>query len=246
MTAGRRATRASGIPPIRLRARRSSPPCARPATVRTAVGCAALIVGPWRAGLRIHEALALAKADLVSAAAPCSCVAGRVDAGARSAWTRGVGPSCIPGSRGVSSVPSDRCSACLQGDLRASVVNAGARTGLRRTAVAAGVRRRFAPRQLRHAHAVELVRERVPLIVTQRQVGDSNLGITSVYLQGVANAEIIDTVQPPRADDPGQRVGSPLNPDRASRWSSRQAALTRRAAEYRSHAEAAARRRLGA
>jgi hypothetical protein len=34
----------------------------------------------------------------------------------------------------------------------------------------------------------------VPLIVIQRQLGHSNLGITSVYLRGVDNAEIIETV----------------------------------------------------
>ena len=61
--------------------------------------------------------------------------------------------------------------------------SAAARADLRRTAVAAGVRRRFAPHQLRHAHAVELAREGVPLIVIQRQLGHSNLGITSIYLQ---------------------------------------------------------------
>jgi integrase/recombinase XerD len=56
------------------------------------------------------------------------------------------------------------------------------------------VRRRFAPHQLRHAHAVEMAREGVPLVVIQRQLGHANLGITSVYLQGIDNAEIIDTV----------------------------------------------------
>ena len=72
--------------------------------------------------------------------------------------------------------------------------SAAARTHLRDTAVAAGVRRRFAPHQLRHAHAVEMAREGVPLVVIQRQLGHSNLGITSVYLQGIDNAEIIETV----------------------------------------------------
>ena len=72
--------------------------------------------------------------------------------------------------------------------------SAAARADLRRTAVKAGVRRRFAPHQLRHAHAVELAREGVPLIVIQRQLGHSNLGITSVYLQGIDSAEIIETV----------------------------------------------------
>ena len=52
----------------------------------------------------------------------------------------------------------------------------------------------FAPHQLRHAHAVEMAREGVPLIVIQRQLGHSNLRITSIYLQGMDNAEIIDTV----------------------------------------------------
>ena len=56
---------------------------------------------------------------------------------------------------------------------------AAARAELRRTAAAAGVRRRFAPHQLRHAHAVEMAREGVPLVVIQRQLGHSNLGIRS-------------------------------------------------------------------
>jgi site-specific recombinase XerD len=77
--------------------------------------------------------------------------------------------------------------------------SAAARAELRQTAVAAGVHRRFAPHQLRHAHAVEMAREGVPLIVIQRQLGHSNLGITSVYLQGIDNAEIIETVHARRA-----------------------------------------------
>jgi integrase/recombinase XerD len=77
--------------------------------------------------------------------------------------------------------------------------SAAARDELRSTAVAAGVRRRLAPRQLRHAHAVEMAHEGVPVIVIQRQLGHSNLGITSVYLQGIDNAEMIDTVHARRA-----------------------------------------------
>ena len=76
---------------------------------------------------------------------------------------------------------------------------AAARAELRRTAAAAGVRRRFAPHQLRQAHAVEMAREGVPLIVTQRQLGHSNLGSTSAYLQGIDSCEIIETVHARRA-----------------------------------------------
>ena len=39
----------------------------------------------------------------------------------------------------------------------------------------------------------------VPLIVIPRQLGHSNLGITSVYLQGIDNAEINETVHARRA-----------------------------------------------
>ena len=70
---------------------------------------------------------------------------------------------------------------------------------LRRLAVQAGVRRRFAPHQLRHAHAVELAREGVPLNVIQRQLGHANLGVTSIYLQGIDSAEIVETVHGRRA-----------------------------------------------
>jgi site-specific recombinase XerD len=69
-----------------------------------------------------------------------------------------------------------------------------ARKQLRRTAEAAGVRRRFAPHQLGQAHAVELAHEGVPLVVIQRQLGHCNLGVTSIYLQGIDSSEIIETV----------------------------------------------------
>ncbi|HEY3020468.1 MAG TPA: site-specific integrase [Solirubrobacteraceae bacterium] len=54
--------------------------------------------------------------------------------------------------------------------------------------------RPWAPHQLRHAYAVEMAREGVSLNVIQRQLGHANLGITSVYLEGIDNAEIIDAV----------------------------------------------------
>jgi integrase/recombinase XerD len=44
-----------------------------------------------------------------------------------------------------------------------------------------------------------MAREGVPLIVIQRQLGHTNLGITSIYLQGIDNTEIIDTVPARRA-----------------------------------------------
>jgi hypothetical protein len=70
---------------------------------------------------------------------------------------------------------------------------------LRGLARKAGVRRRFAPHQLRHAHALELAREGVPLNIIQRQLGHANLGTTSIYLQGIDPEEIIAAVRRRRA-----------------------------------------------
>ena len=53
-----------------------------------------------------------------------------------------------------------------------------------------------------------MAREGVPVIVIQRQLGHSNLGITSIYLQGIDNAEIIDAVHARRA--PMVRVSASL------------------------------------
>jgi integrase/recombinase XerD len=44
-----------------------------------------------------------------------------------------------------------------------------------------------------------MAREGVPLIVIQRRLGHSNLGITSIYLQGIDSGEIIETVHARRA-----------------------------------------------
>ena len=73
------------------------------------------------------------------------------------------------------------------------------RAELRRYALAAGVRRRLAPHQLRHAHAVELAREGVPLPVIQRQLGHSYVSTTSVYVQGINTEEVISAIHARRA-----------------------------------------------
>jgi site-specific recombinase XerD len=155
-----------------------------------------LIVILWRAGLRIQEALALAEADLDQRRG--ALLVRRGKGGRR----REVGMDAWgweelqPWLELRLRLPVGPLLCVINGATRGRHwSSAAARADLRRTAVTAGVRRRFAPHQLRHAHAVEMAREGVPLIVIQRQLGHSNLGITSVYLQGIDNAEIIETVR---------------------------------------------------
>lgn len=75
---------------------------------------------------------------------------------------------------------------------------ASVRSEFRRVAARAGVWRRFAPQQLRHAHALELAREGVSLNIIQRQLGHPNLGTTSIYLQGIDPEEIITAARAAR------------------------------------------------
>ena len=51
------------------------------------------------------------------------------------------------------------------------------------------------PNRLRHAHAVELAREGVAVNIIQRQLGHTDLGTASTYLQGIDPSEIIDAVR---------------------------------------------------
>jgi integrase/recombinase XerD len=55
-----------------------------------------------------------------------------------------------------------------------------------------------------------MAREGVPLNVIQRQLGHINLGVASIYLQGIDSVEIIDTVDARRP--PVVPVDSTLRP----------------------------------
>src|SRR3954454_3134423 len=160
----------------------------------------ALIVVLWHAGLRIHEALSLNEPDLNRRRGSLLVRRGK------GGWRREVGmdewawEQLQPWLDLRLELPIGPLFCVITGPTRGRARSpAAARADLRRTAAAAGVRRRFAPHQLRHAHAVEMAHEGVPLIVIQRQLGHSNLGITSIYLQGIDNAEIIEAVHARRA-----------------------------------------------
>jgi len=154
-----------------------------------------LIVILWRAGLRIQEALALAEADLDQRRGALLVRRGKGGRRREVGMDRWGWEELQSWLEMRVELPVGPLFCVINGPTRGRHwSSAAARADLRKTAVKAGVRRRFAPHQLRHAHAVELAREGVPLIVIQRQLGHSNLGITSVYLQGIDNAEIIETV----------------------------------------------------
>jgi hypothetical protein len=108
--------------------------------------------------------------------------------------------AAAPLARGAAELPVGPLFCIIDGRTRGRAwAPPAVRTEFRCVAARAGVRRRFAPHQLRHAHALELAREGVPLNIIQRQLGHMNLGTTSIYLQGIDPEEIIIAVRTRRA-----------------------------------------------
>lgn len=160
----------------------------------------ALIVVLWRAGLRISEALALAETDLDARRGAVLVRHGKGDKRREVGMDTWAWGQLDAWHQARAQFPVGTFFCVIHG------LTAGrpwepssVRRQFQRTAATAGVRRRFAPHQLRHAHAVEMAREGVPLVVIQRQLGHANLGVTSIYLQGIDNSEIIDTVHARRS-----------------------------------------------
>jgi site-specific recombinase XerD len=154
-----------------------------------------LIVVLWRAGLRISEALNLAEADLDSGRGALLVRHGKGSKRRESGMDDWGWEQLRPWLEQRGMMPVGPLFCVVNGPTRGRPWSrSAAREQLRRLAVAAGVRRRFAPHQLRHAHAVEMAREGVTLNVIQRQLGHADLGVTSVYLQGIDNTEVISTI----------------------------------------------------
>jgi site-specific recombinase XerD len=156
----------------------------------------AMIVVLWRAGLRIHAALALAEHDLDTRRGSLLVRHGK-GGGRREVGMDDWGwEELRPWLSARAELPVGPLFCVIDGPTRGRPWSGAAvRTEFRQVAARAGVRRRFAPHQLRHAHALELAREGVALNIIQRQFGHSNLGTTSIYLQGIDPEEIITAVR---------------------------------------------------
>jgi site-specific recombinase XerD len=155
----------------------------------------ALIVLLWRAGLRISEALTLQENDLDRSRGAVLVRRGKGGKRREVGMDRWAWEQLDPRLEIRRQLPIGALLCVIHGPTAGRRWEpSAARKQLHHAAAEAGVRRRFAPHQLRHAHAVEMAHEGVPLVVIQRQLGHANLGITSIYLQGIDSSEIISTV----------------------------------------------------
>jgi site-specific recombinase XerD len=159
-----------------------------------------LVVVLWRAGLRIQEALALTETDLDERRGSVLVRHGKGDRRREvgmDAWAWSVLADWLPDRR---ELPVGPLFCVINGPTRGRAWSASAvRVELRHLAATAGVRRRLAPHQLRHAHAVELLHEGIALPLIQRQLGHAHLSTTGTYLQGISTQEIIDAVHSRKA-----------------------------------------------
>jgi site-specific recombinase XerD len=159
-----------------------------------------VIVVLWRAGLRIQEALALTETDLDQRRGAVLVRHGKNDKRREVGMDAWAWSTLAPWITERSKLPVGPLFCVLDGPTRGPAWSASAvRAELRRVALDAGVRRQFAPHQLRHAHAVELLHEGIPLPLIQRQLGHAYLSTTGTYLQGIDSEEIITTIHGRRA-----------------------------------------------
>ena len=151
----------------------------------------------WRGGLRISEALALNETDIDERRGSLLIRHGKGDKHREAGMDQFGFEQLAAWLAHRVALPPGPLFCVIDGSTRGRRWSAtAARAELRALAVDAGVRRRFAPHQLRHAHAVELAREGVAINIIQRQLGQhTDLGTTSTYLQGIDPSEIIDAVR---------------------------------------------------
>jgi site-specific recombinase XerD len=160
----------------------------------------AVMVVLWRGGLRVQEALELTESDLDESRGSVLVRHGKGGKRREIGMDDWGWEHLRPWLDDRVQLPVGPLLCVIDGPTRGRTWSSAAvRSEFRKHAADAGVRRRFAPHQLRHAHALELAREGVPLNIIQRQLGHTNLGTTSIYLQGIDTEEIIATVHARKA-----------------------------------------------
>jgi site-specific recombinase XerD len=170
----------------------------------------ALIVLLWRAGLRISEALALQESDLDASRGAVLVRRGKGGKRREAGMDRWAWDQLDPWLEIRQGLPIGAVLCVIHGPAAGRHWEASAaRKQLHHAAASAGIRRRFAPHQLRHALAVEMAHEGVPLVVIQRRLGHANLGITSIYLQGIGST---GPGWPTRPRTPAWRIARLLRP----------------------------------
>ena len=159
----------------------------------------ALIVVLWRGGLRCAEALALEPSDIDVDAGTILVRHGK---GNRRRVV-GVDPPAFAilerwlSERSKLGLPRGSKIFCTitTGNLGQPLAAAYWREAIKRLGEKAGIEKRVHSHGLRHTHAVELMREGVPILLISRQLGHSSMAITQRYVDHLEPGEVIAAMQ---------------------------------------------------
>jgi integrase len=191
----------------------------------------AMIVVLWRAGLRIQGALALAEHDLDERRGSLLVRNGKGGRRREVGMDEWGWEQLRPWLNARAELPVGPLLCIIDGPTRGRPRSGAAvRSEFRRLAARTGIRRRFAPHQLRHAHALELAREGVALNIIQRQLGHADLGTAgnrprrdhhgraqAARADGVGERQAAALIES-RATTSGSATALPLRPGEASAW----------------------------
>ena len=150
----------------------------------------------WRAGLRIGEALALTEADLEPGHGALLVRQGKGGGKRREVGMDDWGWDQLrPWIDRRTAYPVGPLFCVINSPHAGAPWSAsGVRVQLRGLAVERECADSSLPSRCATHSAVEMAREGIPLNVIQRQLGHANLGVTSIYLQGIDSAEVIEAV----------------------------------------------------
>ena len=159
----------------------------------------ALIIVLWRAGLRTAEAMALELRDIDEAAGTLLVRHGK---GNRRRVV-GLDPPAFAildqwlSARRELGVPRGSKVFCTitRPNIGRPMSGSYWRQAIHDLGLKAGIEKRVHSHGLRHTHAMELLREKVPTLIISRQLGHSNLAITEKYLNHLEPREVVETMQ---------------------------------------------------
>lgn len=159
----------------------------------------ALIIVLWRGGLRSAEALALELRDVDRDAGTITIRHGK---GNRRRVV-GLDPPAFAvieqwlDVRRRLGVPRGAPLFCTitNNNLGRPIGAAYWREAIKRLGKHAGIEKRVHSHGLRHTHAVELMREGVPMLVISRQLGHSSLAVTQRYVDHLEPGEVVAAMQ---------------------------------------------------
>lgn len=158
----------------------------------------ALTILLWRTGMRVSEALALTEHDLNADGEYGPEITIHNGKGGKRR-TVGIDPwgwsELQPWLKHRRGLPIGELFCVLSGPTAGRAISDSCvRRDLKRLAARAGIRKRIAPHQFRHAFALEWDREGVRMTLLSRQLGHASAAVTAVYLRSISNDEVIERI----------------------------------------------------